>query len=283
MEIKILEEITIRELTNVFNKAFADYTVKVHLTEENMLIKMKAENILLHNSVGAFIENNLIGFILIRIDSYNGKNIAYNGGTGVIPEYRGNKMTNKMYSFISPVLKSKNIHHHQLEVISQNTIALKVYENLGFSKLRTLSCLKGRINTNQKINNIPIVSLDSVGSNVFKFWNKNPSWQNSSYTVARTTKANRIVGAFQNKKLIGYIIYSPETGRIMQFGVDKESRRMGVGKALFFYTQNELKENEMIIINVDKEDKETILFLEHAGLQNYIEQFEMLQQFYLPL
>lgn len=262
-----LENIQNAEVVDVFNKSFADYFVKIELNEKSLADKFRTENIALEKSVGAFFENKLVGFILIGIEN----EVAYNGGTGVLPEFRGNSLTRKMYDFILPKLKAENIFLHQLEVISENYPAIKTYEKIGFQKTRTLVCFKGKINVSQINNIIEIKSLDEIDTTIFpKFWNSQPSWQNSLSAIKRTQNLHKIIGAFHQNNLVGYLIYT-ETGRIKQFAVQKDFRHSGIAQNLF----HQLNNQEVLITNVDKNDPETISFLPKLGLNLFLEQFEM--------
>lgn len=259
-----LENVQLTELIEVFNAAFADYFVKITLDEKSFADKILAENIILSKSVGVFFDEKLIGFILLGIEN----EIAYNGGTGVLPEFRGNNLTNRMYDFI--LLKS-NFRLHQLEVISQNTPAIKIYEKIGFQTVRTLICFRGKIAAENLNREIEIKVLDEIDENLFpQFWNSNPSWQNSPSAIGRTKNLHKIIGAFCKNKLVGYLIYT-ENGRIKQFAVHKDFRHFGIGQTLFHHLNNQ----EIIITNIDKADAETVSFLKKIGLNSFLEQFEM--------
>lgn len=266
-QFRTLENIKKAELINVFNSAFADYFVKIELNVKTLADKFLAENIALENSVGAFFENKLVGFILIGIESKS----SYNAGTGVLPEFRGNHLTEKMYDFILPKLKFQHIANQQLEVITENFSAIKTYEKSGFKKLRTLACFKGKIAISKLNNDVEMKEISEIDEPLFSsFWNSQPSWQNSFSAIKRTKNLHKIVGAFVRKTLVGYLVYT-ESGRVKQCAVHKDFRNSGIGQTLFA----ELNQKEIIITNVDKNDSETILFLEKIGLELFLEQFEM--------
>lgn len=262
-----LNKVRSNELIGVFNSAFTEYFVKIELNEQSFSNKILSENIDLEKSVGAFFNNKLVGFILIGTE----KGIAYNGGTGVLPEFRGNLLSRKMYGFILPKLKLENIHSHQLEVITENFPAIKTYEKTGFKIVRTLVCFKGKISVSKVNEEIEIKILEDIDENLFPtFWNSQPSWQNSLSAIERTKKLHKIIGAFCKNKLVGYLIYT-ENGRVKQFAVNKDFRRLGIGQTLF----SQLNNKEIVITNIDKDDTETVSFLNKIGLNPFLEQFEM--------
>ena len=109
MEISSLKNLSILELTTLFNLAFADYFVKINLTPEILQEKIYSENVKLNKSVGIFSGNKPVGFILHAVRTINEQKIAYNAGTGVVPEFRGEKSTIKMYKHILPILKKSGV------------------------------------------------------------------------------------------------------------------------------------------------------------------------------
>src|SRR6187402_1352190 len=113
MKISHLKNIPISEIVIAFNLSFSDYIVPLQLTEQQFKDKIFAEDIHLEWSFGAFVDDKLVGFILHGFRN----NMLYNAGTGVIPEYRGNKITQKLYAYTLEKAKLENITSIQLEVI----------------------------------------------------------------------------------------------------------------------------------------------------------------------
>jgi ribosomal protein S18 acetylase RimI-like enzyme len=273
MQIHNLQNTPIDTIAECFNKAFATYFVPIKLDSPLLRDKIKSENILLEHSIGVTIDNQLAGFILIGIDKQ--KNIAYNAGTGVIPEYRGQKLTEKMYPFLLSNLKKIEIHHHLLEVICGNLKAIRIYEKLGYFVLRKVICYKGKVsepnNYNYKIEAIALPDETKVKL----FWNHYPTYQNSTNVIKNNPEKHSAFGSFDNEKLIGYIIFDKNTLRVKQFGIDNAFRNKGLGHQLFYEVQNQLPEKEITLINIDDEDFETNDFLRNIGFKTLIEQYEM--------
>lgn len=263
------------DIVDSFNRSFADYFVKIVLTQSSLEEKIAAESIDLERSAGTFLNGKLAGFILTGIDG----NISYNAGTGVLPEYRGNNLTEKMYGFLLPKLKLSGVHSQKLEVITKNEPAIKTYEKVGFRKVRTLACFKHNI-SNIKINqDIEIRQLEHLDESVaIQFWDSPPTWQNSLRASKQSTKPHKIAGAYSGQQLTGYIIYTTE-GRVKQFAVRKDFRRRGIGRALFANAMSEIGDKEIVITNIDCEYPGTASFLEKLGLTNFLEQFEMEMNF----
>lgn len=273
MRLHNLQEISIEKITDCFNKAFENYFVPIKLSTEQLSSKLKSENISLEYSVGVTIDKELAGFVLIGID--NEKKIAYNAGTGVIPKYRGQQITEKMYPFVLSKLKEIGIKNHLLEVICENSKAIKIYESLGYFVLRKVNCYKGKVSEashdNYKIESIELPDEAKVKS----FWTHYPTYQNTMHCIKSNPEKHSAFGLFDKEKLIGYIIFDRNSFRIKQFGVDEAFRNEGLGHQLFYHVQQLAPEKEISIINIDEEDFEINDFLQNIGLKYLISQFEM--------
>lgn len=275
MKIKTLENTSIKKITDSFNLAFSDYFTSFHLTPEQLSSKMKADKIYLKYSVGVFEDENLIAFILHGTDTLDNKKVVYNGGTGVIPDKRGQGLTKQMYTYILPILKEQKIDYIILEVISKNIQAIKSYEKVGFNAIRELGCYKGEIAAPYKISNAEIKELHSYDWELMQpFWDLKPTWQNSINVVNELKESNQSIGAYIDNKLVGYLIFNPTSKRIHQFAVDKNFRKKGIASKLI-KTIIEKSTNDLTIINVDKNSHPINSFLSKNGFDNFLDQIEM--------
>jgi ribosomal protein S18 acetylase RimI-like enzyme len=176
VQIRDLSSISISELVQVFNHAFADYAIPISLTVELMESKIVQEHIQLNLSVGVFDEDKIVGFILSGVLWLDGYLNVYNAGTGVIPQYRGQEWTKKMYAFLDQKLKTVQVKQHQLEVLTTNKKAIHLYTSLGFKISRTLSCYKGFIARHEIYPKIKIIEKANIEQHVLKtFWTIEPA------------------------------------------------------------------------------------------------------------
>ena len=275
MDIKILNGVSTKVITDVFNLSFSDYFIPFKLTEQQMADKMEADKTDLNLSVGVFENDILIGFILHGKDSINGKNLLYNGGTGVIPSKRGHGLTKKMYSFILPILKENDIDSLILEVISNNVQAIKSYEQSGYKKVRTLACYKGDLKPLKINNSIEIKALNQYNWDIMElFWDITPTWQVSKKVLDKLLETHVSFGAFKENKLIGYCIYNSKNNRIQHLAVAKSYRKDKIASTLLSRI-SKIYGNTISIINIDKSSKPMLQFFENIGLEDYLEQLEM--------
>lgn len=277
MTVHTLETFSIQDITSVFNEAFSDYIIPFQLTQMNLLDKIKSENIFLDYSIGISVNDQLVAFILTGIDSKDNAMLSYNAGTGVIPEFRGNHFPQKMYDYLLPLLKKNNIHHHQLEVITQNTKAIQIYENIGYHISKQVSCFKGTVSVPNSSSPFIYRRIDVVDeSDVQPFWNHQPTYQNTLSSINRNSELHESMGAFFKGSCVGYITFVTTTGRIKQFGVHPDFRQKGIGQHLFYEVQKINPNSEISLINIDTNDTETIAFLQKINLNRTVEQFEMI-------
>lgn len=272
---RFLKNINLEELLSVFNKSFSDYTVPMKLTLEQLKEKIKAEGIDLTISVGAFCNKELVGFIL------HGKNndYLYNAGTGVLPSFRGNNLTTKMYDYAIPLFKSFNMRKINLEVISSNETASKSYRKIGFKKWRVVNSIKGITNIKcskfeeiegLQINNLPYYEY------LIYFAEKDiiPTWENSEFCVHNfETSLIMRKATINGTTTVGYLIYDQRINKVLQVWVKEGYRRKGIAS----YLIKELIGNDrnFYITNIDGQNFGIHSFFKSIGGEPYLEQVEM--------
>lgn len=275
IKIKTLENTDHAKILDCFNESFSDYSIPLRLTVDQLTSKILSENIELKYSVGSFKGDKLIGLILHGTKEVGNSKLAYNGGTGVVPDERRQKLTVRMYEHITPILQSDGFGAVKLEVISNNVPAIKSYSNIGFKLIRKLNCYRGEIQIEdinpevniQLIENPDIRLLSNIGE-------VNPTWQNSPESVSRSGKLIEFLGAYVSDKLCGYALLKKQNSRLVQIAVDKDMRRRKIGSTLLNYIQLHYSDNTSIT-NVDADENSINQFLEKCNLTNFLQQNEM--------
>lgn len=271
-------------LHQTFLKAFEDYIVPIQLNEDQFKAKLQREGIDPNYCVAAYDGELMVGFILTGLGEWQGKPTAYNGGTGVIPAFRGQRLTQQLYNLLIKKLRESGVEYCLLEVIEQNKPALKSYLNLGMEITRSLNCYRSKIE--YLILDITITSKVQVKrapkpnwDNYQRFWDIEPSWQNSVQSVKRSINDALIIEAYDEyDKLNGYLILYPKSGAIAQLAVSKDSRSQGIGTSLLIEAAN-LSQNQMLMcMNVDSDAKEINEYLTRRNFAYILKQHEMLLQ-----
>ena len=140
MEIRTLEHTPLKDINECFTDAFANYVIALQFDEEMTMERWRLADVDYRLSYGAFDGEHLVAFI-IHIKT---RDQLFNFGTGVIPTHRGQRLVEKMYQRIL----SAHPGTYSLEVIKQNTKALRIYQHLGFEINRDLISVQGELSIN---------------------------------------------------------------------------------------------------------------------------------------
>ncbi|WP_181358392.1 GNAT family N-acetyltransferase [Taibaiella chishuiensis] len=268
-----LEQVAAAQLTTVFNAAFAEYFVPIQLNTEQLQQKLINDSVVLSLSAGAFDGDELVGFILHGADTVQGEFTVYNAGTGVLPAYRGRQVTQAMYRFILPVLKARGAAKALLEVIDKNEPAIKSYKATGYTQQREFLCFKGTPQLpgagNWEVQEIQQPDWAYMQT----FWDWQPAWQNGQTALRNAGSAYRIAGICEGDRLVAYAAYNQQN-RIAQFAVDKAYRGRGLATALFRHISQD-GTKPVTLVNIPADAGATLAFLERAGLEMFIRQYEM--------
>lgn len=279
MKITTLENTSLATITKAFNRAFSDYIIPIQWTEQTLAQKITGDNIDLSLSPGCFVDGTLCGLIFHGIGQRDGQPIVWNGGTGVAPEQRGQGITTRLYEYIIPQLQAKGFQRTVLEVIVGNDPAIHLYKKNGFSISRRLMCYKGQpAEQIQLPENIRLENIEQPNwplLHQFRSWQ--PTFQNDDRKIILLKEHIKLLGAFQDNKLVAYIAFdkNPDAGDIFQFAVDPDYRRQKIGTTLFHAVAQQ-KTVPLKIINVDARHSESITFFENIGFEKIVEQLEML-------
>lgn len=275
MQIKNLANTNFKSIVDCFNEAFANYFVTIHATADYLSTRWKGARIDPELSFGVFDGEKLVAFMFIGVDTHYGKLTAHNDGTGVIPAYRGNRLVDKMYEVALPKFKARGIEQCTLEVIQENVRAIKVYERIGFEKIRGVNCFGGAIiQQNTPIpKSITIKKAEQPNWRMYKTcFDFVPCWNNSLAWVKAIQDTFEVVELYDNQRFVGFAAAN-ESGSLPIFGIHPDFRQQGYGRILLEHiaqTRPNLRTN-----NVDDRATATLSFLKNMGMKNSINQNEM--------
>jgi ribosomal protein S18 acetylase RimI-like enzyme len=280
MVIQNLERLSINHLNKSFNLAFSDYVLPLHVTVKQLAENIRRDGIDLRYSAGAFQGEQLVGFILQSLEVWNGVKTAYNGGTGVIPEFRGNKITRQLYDYIIPQLQAAGAAQCLLEVIATNQVAIRTYKAVGFEQKRIFSCYKANLKDipllpGKKVPGIEIREISMPDWKLVKsFWDYVPSWQYGIPSMRRLSGKISVLGAFEQEQLVGYAAINRDANRVAQFAVAESHRGQGIGHGLFYHLAQRAS-GPLVVINVEDTCSAANKFLRAMGFTCFIKQLEM--------
>jgi ribosomal protein S18 acetylase RimI-like enzyme len=272
VEIKNLASTTIESIVGCLSKSFSDYFVPMSSDIEYWRARFQVARIDLSLSFGCFDKGELAGFILIGIDQHEGYLTAYNGGTGVVPEYRGKHIVDKLYEHALPLFKNAGIERCTLEVIDKNLRAITVYERIGFTKTKTLHCYRGMLNADPSLSTITQIDLSVIDKPELQ----EPQFLSWDHTINGLKAAGDMYSVYALNHTSGpggFFVINRANGYIAQWGnfeVDSSNYDWNSLVASVNKIATTIKTN-----NVDSRRTGLRQSLERNGLENFINQFEM--------
>jgi len=110
-------------------EAFSDYQLDMsYMTRERSWLRNEKSGVRYDCSVGAYDGDRMVGFTFVGLDDWFGEKAAFDAGTGIVPDYRGQGIAKGMFEHILPRLKSRSISRFLLEVLQPNKAAIRAYE-----------------------------------------------------------------------------------------------------------------------------------------------------------
>ncbi|UJH67479.1 GNAT family N-acetyltransferase [Allomuricauda sp. SCSIO 65647] len=269
MIVKNLSNTSFDELLNCFLLAFNDYFVPVPTEKSYYENRWKAAKVDFNCSYGMFDNEKLVGFIIHAIDKRNGTLVAFNTGTGVIPEYRGRRIVKAIYEHALRDFVKKGVEKSTLEVITKNDIAIRLYKGVGFETCKKYKCFKGKLKIDPSVQ-VEIREMDVKHID----WTSLPnqqlySWDNQKESIVEGNY--RFFHVLHDNQPESFFIIDPDQGYLPQF--DLLSTEKNGWKRLFSGIKQVAA--TIKINNVDERLKEKLDNLRLVGLNNSIDQFEM--------
>ena len=134
MEDITLEDIPIRLLDTLYKiekqcfkkEAFSKQQISYLLTDYNSI------------SFAAYVNGELAGFIISRIDIERSQSTGHILTIEVIPQHRRKGIAQKLLCEVENTVKQKGAKECRLEVREDNTAALNLYQKLGYKKIAKL-------------------------------------------------------------------------------------------------------------------------------------------------
>jgi ribosomal protein S18 acetylase RimI-like enzyme len=271
------------QVHQTFLEAFADYYVETGGVTEEVLYNRAVKNgVEFSASVGAFDGDRMVAMTMVGLDQWRGATAAFDIGTGVVPEHRGQGVAKDMFQFALPRLRELGATRFVLEVIQENQPAIKAYKAVGFQVTREFDCFQWELDMTagalEPAPDVEIRELERDSLDPFEAhleWH--PSWENSFASIRRIPDEVRVFGAHAAGECVGLLAYYPGTNWITTLVVKRNHRRRGVASALleWFARRRPGAQTIVRLVNIDRGDRATVLLLEKAGCELLVRQFEM--------
>ncbi len=272
IELRSLAGVSWETLAQAFNAAFSDYAVPMAMSAEGLAAMQVRRGYAAEHSYGAFLGDELVGFAFTGL----GGEVAYNGGTGVVPAHRRGQLGKRLVEAVAAQVAARR---YVLEVIEDNGAAVALYRRLGFVEKRRLQCWtlaapgaaeprEGASSDGERAGGLAEQSLAELEAALAEP-DIEPSWQNTLAAMRRAVQPPVVLGDEH-----GAVAVFTSSGDLPLLCVRRSSRRQGHGRRLLAAAQARAGRG-LRIINVDARDEGISAFLSAAGATRTVVQLEM--------
>ncbi|WP_171684953.1 GNAT family N-acetyltransferase [Paenibacillus planticolens] len=142
MIFKKMSELTAEDMVALWNKGFEGYYINSELNLDKFLSRAVNEGLSLEHSLVMFAEDEPIGFVMNGFRSIEGRKVAWNGGTGIVPAYRGKGFGKQLMERNLQLYREQGVETALLEALVQNEAAIHLYRSVGYEITEQLICLE---------------------------------------------------------------------------------------------------------------------------------------------
>ncbi len=212
---------------------------------------------------------------------WNGVLTAYDAGTAVIPEYRKQGITSRLFESLLVMLRAKQTAQYLLEVLQSNTPAFQLYRKKGFEDHAEFCLLSRR--PGYRFSSEPRGPWRTRMASARRNGN---AWRCWAITGPRgripQLPCELCPPTFITRSRAGPArswgtassIPKPATCRSSRCAATTE--RKGVAASILANLIQRTKSPRISLVNVDSESKTMIAFLNALGFERFVDQYEML-------
>ena len=261
------------EIARCFQAAFSDYAISIQLTEQQLQRRLEMSGIHKDLSFGAFAGSEMVGFIFNACSLYQGEQVAFDIGTGVVPAHRGKRVFADLFAFNEQALLKRGITRYYLEVLQQNEKAIAIYKKLGFQVARGFSVLKS---------SSPAPATDCQPVRCLPFADFRPeavqgctgptaSFEHSTGILRLNPEQYEVAVPEGQQRPSAFCIYDKSSGNLVQLGyADAADLKPILAQLLTRF-------ETMVAKNIDLGDTQALELLRSMGFTELVRQFEMVK------
>ncbi|WP_052598004.1 GNAT family N-acetyltransferase [Aureispira sp. CCB-QB1] len=270
MEIRDLSNCSLEEIVFAMLMAFEEYFLKMPSDTTYWKHRYQAARVDWTCSFGMFDQGELIAFIINGIDERGTHRVAFNTGTGVIKKYRGQKIVDQLYAYAFPILQQKGVTCCALEVIQENSRAIRVYERIGFSITKEYLCFTGKLEVSNYETTIHKIDFEKITNPQANWY----AWDNSNRAIQLSSKGTYTCYEVFSlaKEKIGFFVINEQSGNLPQFEIYKTNQQEDW--QLLFDGIAQVSRT-IRTINIDAKRTDILQTLRYLGMENSINQYEM--------
>lgn len=281
MEVELIRASTLplERLTSLWNEAFQDYYVPMRLTGERYAQLVRRELISLPDSFVALADGEPAGFALAGLRRRDGRLLGYDAGTAVVPTRRRLGLARRLMEAMLDRFAELGVERVTLTAVSANRQAIALYQSLGFSELRQLSCWERVGKASMSVQTTDGLDIIPVPPGTVRFlqsacYRQTPEWQNCPDGDKLQT-AEALLTLWRGRP-IGYAVFAGKDPLYLyQLGVVPEWRRRGLARAMLQAIGSKRPHRNLIYLNHPAEEQEGSAWLQNVGFTVFLQQLEM--------
>lgn len=199
IEIRRLSDCSFAAAVKVWNEGFLGYFVDMTLTLDNYLARFQKEGLSPESSLVAFVAGRPAGFVLSGTRINAGEKVAWNGGTGVTPEFRRTGVGKALLRATLDLYRELDVAVASLEAIKDNHNAISLYQQFGYEIVDRLVSLQHQGQLQRQSSTVGAgasysVKPIAVGAvSELAFYQQQAPWQAQWQSIANTNGEALIV------------------------------------------------------------------------------------------
>ncbi|CTQ61651.1 GNAT family N-acetyltransferase [Roseibium album] len=271
-------ELDAGQLCAAMNSAFSDYCVPLSLTVDKFLYFQKQRGFSAEHSFVSMSGSDIAGFWYSTAPSASYGSRGYAVSVGTDPRHRRKGILKNLFKAVVEKQKSDGANGMQLEVISTNERALRAYELFGYKHQRTVRVCrlpKHSLPVSRRNDlRIDALTVEELPDDENDYFDTLPTPQNSRASLTALRGRMNLIGVSENGRLLGWGAANPD-GSVAQIAVHRNFRRNGIGSVLLEGLGQSVDTDHLTFVNVDVSATGVNAFLDRAGAEDLLQQFDM--------
>ena len=271
-------------------RGFSTDSFQFRITAEDLNERLIQNGYDPQSSLGAFVDDSMVGVWLTGIRMIDGARTAYGAGTAVLHEWRRRGIAQTMAFLIEGMSIQSKTERFVLTTFTDNIPAINLYEKNAFFISRPLVSYKIDAPSfpADAANDIGVVQagLKDVIHLRERFLGFEPSWRNSWQSIEAIEESTVTALVRKGSEEIAYGIFQPISGRIAQIGVKAmvERHELNALFGLLTYFQGFQEGTpSMEIVEIPDDFDRLISLLRTAGFEQSQSLVEMVREYRSPL
>jgi ribosomal protein S18 acetylase RimI-like enzyme len=217
-----LSTCSFEQAVQIWNEGFRGYFVDVTFSLDVYLSRLRQESLSPEHSLIMFQGGKPAGFLLNGMRNYAGQKVAWNGGTGVSPEFRGQGIGKLLVAAALELYAAERVTLATLEAITENRSAISLYEKFGYEMVDRLVFLENRsacpaLASSCEAAFYQTQDITPAAVARLEFYDTSVAWQNQWQSLMLGNGAGLVVSDAEGNAA-GYALYKrkfDEAGRLV--------------------------------------------------------------------